>query len=138
MASPVEAAGAVPALGRGGASSRATGGSVWARGARDGNISHVTVDRPIADLSMLYEFVEPGESRAEDPRDLHLGDADPLGDLTLRQLLAKPQFEDAALPHCALPGRGVDAESDKKAFESRVRFAHRVHNREALIIGGFG
>ena len=52
---------------------------------------------------------ELGEDPREDPRDLHLGDADLLGDLRLGLLLEEAQVEDLLLALGQRPDRRASA-----------------------------
>ena len=66
-------------------------------------------------------LAQPAEAAPQDPRDLHLGDADGLRDLPLGLLPVEAQMEDPAVtlrqpPHQGRQGHGVDDQAERRVL----------------------
>ena len=68
-------------------------------------------------------------------RDLHLGDADPVGDLGLRQVLLEAQAQDLAVAVAEHLHRVVEQHAHLGALELDVAAAQRVGERDVLARG---
>src|SRR3954471_3353280 len=102
----------------------------------------VAIDRRRPGPRRLPRRAGPGaralERRAQDPRDLHLRDADVLADLALREVLDEAQVEDAVL---ARRERADAARHDVAALDERDRrvlAADRLAERARLAVGAAG
>src|SRR5689334_19114524 len=77
----------------------------------------------------------PGEGVADQPRHVHLGDPDPLGDVRLRQALEEAQVQDGPLAR----GQPLDAAGEGDPLlgllERPVVLTERLHRAAALLVG---
>src|SRR3978361_609055 len=72
------------------------------------------------------ELAEAGDRAPQDARDLHLRDADPLGDLSLGEVVREAQREHAPLTLAQLLGGGAHGQARLDAVETRIGCADRV------------
>src|SRR5689334_19151504 len=92
------------------------------------------VELPVGDLG-TRSFPQPRERLADQPRDLHLRDADALADLRLRHVLGEAQAQDLALARTQAEHQPVEGRSVLGEAEAGVVAADRVGERLALVLG---
>src|SRR3954471_8261815 len=111
---------------------RARCGAARRRGRRQPEPLRHAAHRPVR--PSLDVHPEPGEGLADQARDLHLGDADAIGDLGLRHVLFEAQPQHLAVPGAEHAERAVEQRAHLGAVELGVVVAEGV--REAHVLAG--